>query len=240
MNFPKTRAHGRQMIVALALPWLLAALLVGCQGAGDRGGGSGDEQPSPGPVRISGKVTAADSDEPVPYVQVVFFDLSGNQVGPPGNSDLSGHYQLELPPGRYTGVANIVNPSHPLGWNGFAPSWTGGRPYKTPDGTFEVQPGQDLKIDFSLQRLRPCKGRVILTGEAELPASSSVAALDAGSGQYFGEVTMTSTGEYEFPLPDGEWLLAFNVPGYAQRTTLKTVVAGSSVELPPQTLVPAA
>ncbi len=240
MKLPKAGANCRQMIVALALLWLLAGALAGCQGKGDRGGGSGAEQPQSGPVRISGKVAAVDSDEPVPYVQVAFFDLSGNQVGSPGNSDLSGRYQLELPPGRYHGVANIINPSHPLGWNGFAPSWTGGRPYRTPEGTVEVQPGQDLKIDFPLQRVRPCKGRVVLTGAAAVPALSSVAAVDAASGQYFAEVSMTSTGEYEFPLPDGEWLLTFNVPGFAQRTALKAVVAGSPVELPPQTLVPAA
>lgn len=227
------------MIAALAIGLALALALAACTALG-RGRGSGD-RPSPeaaGPARISGRVTASDTGEPVPYVQVVFFDLSGNQAGPPGNTDLAGAYELQLPPGGYYGVANLINPARPLGWNGFSPAWVDGLPVNTLVHTTEVTGGEHRVIDFKLARVRPCKGRVTAGGTANVPPTSVVSILHAASGQQLAEVSIDQSGEYQVSLPDGEWLLRFSVPGFVQRVALKVSVSGAPVEFPTQNLDP--
>jgi hypothetical protein len=231
------RGFTAQIIPAVAAVSLFAIVLTACA---RRPGGEVQESspPAEGPARISGTVTASDTGEPIPYVQVGFFDLSGAQVGGPGNSDLSGAYHVELPAGRYYGVANIINPSHPLGWNGFSPTWTGGRPVKSPSGVIEVSPGEQKRIDFALLRLRPATGHVSIAGSATVPSGSWVSVLDAASGEHFTDVSIESSGRYETQLPDGEWSFRFSVPGFVQRTSLKVSVSGAPVEIPSQHLEP--
>jgi len=226
-------------IISLAAPWMaLVIALTACGRQGMESQVSATRADRQGPSRVTGRVTASDTSEPVPYVQVVFFDLEGNQVGPPGNTDLSGYYAVELPPGRYHGVANIVNPSHPLGWNGLSPAWTGGRPVKSAQGVIEVRAEENKTIDFTLARLRKCTGRVRAEGASAIPPGSTLAVLDAATGEHFAQVSIDTSGAYEILVPDGEWSLAVTVPGFVQKTVSKVVVYGGPANFPEQAVIP--
>ncbi len=236
----KGNRFAAQIITVFAAFLTATLVFAGCsRGAEHSANQTGAEQKE-GPARVSGVVTASDTQEPVPYVQVVFFDLSGNQVGPPGNTDLSGKYSVELPAGAYVAVANIINPSHPLGWNGLAPGWNNGRPVKSYSDFIALAPGDDRTLDFKLARLRSCKGRIALQGASQVPQGSIVSAIDGLTGEHFADAPIDSAGSYEIQLPDGEWSLAFSVAGYVQSTAFKASVAGAPVEFPIQTLKPAA
>lgn len=213
---------------------VLAAMATSCS---PRAGGPPASEPAvTGPSKIVGRVTATDTGEPVASVQVVVFDLEGNQAAPPGNTDAGGNYTIELAPGRYRVAANYINPARPLGWNGFGPMWNGGRPVDDPAAVVEVKPGEEVRLDFRLIRVRQVRGKVKTSDGGPIAQGSNVAALDAALGRFLAQVDIAPDGSYEIALPDGEWYLRFTVPGYVQRVSFKVHVAGEPMEVATQEL----
>ena len=228
---PSTIGGTMSLLYAVALAACLAAVFVGaCSRATQSEGAAGSPVPQ-GPGKISGTVTASDTGEPVAYVQVVVFDLEGNQAAPPGNTLIDGSYEIEVQPGKYRIVANIVNPAHPLGWNGFAPMWNGGKPVDDPAAIVEVQPGEHKRLDFKLLRVRSVKGKVKTSDGGPILEGANVSAIEASTSRFFAQTSIASDGSYEILLPDGSWFLQFTVPGYVQRISLKVLVEGAPLEV---------
>lgn len=220
--------------VLVAVVATLSSMVVSCS---PRGNGPPASEPAvTGPSKIVGRVTATDTGEPVPSVQVVVFDLEGNQAAAPGNTDAGGNYTIEVAPGKYRVAANLINPARPLGWNGFGPMWNGGRSVEDPAAVVEVNPGDEVRLDFRLIRVRQVRGKVKTSDNGPIPQGSNVGALDGALGRFLAQVDIAPDGSYEIALPDGEWYLRFTVPGYVQRVSFKVHVAGEPMEVATQEL----
>lgn len=192
------------------------------------------EQTSPpptGPGQVKGSVTARDTGDPLAQVSISFYSDDGQIVGNSAFTDARGNFAIELPPGKYRVLTNSATESKPLGWNGYAPVWTNGELSDLKDERYEVRSGQGNKYDVILPRVWPSQGKVSAPSGAI--QSGNVTAVKFRDGATFASIPLPSDGNYTFPLPDGEWQIQVDAPGFNQSVSTKFVVAGAPASIPP-------
>lgn len=183
-----------------------------------------------GPGQVKGAVTARDSGDPLAQVSVSFYSDDGQVSGQSVFTDSRGNFSIELPAGKYRILTNSVTDSKPLGWNGYAPVWTNGELTDLDDQRFAVRSGPGNKYDVKLPKVWNCQGRVA-AARGSIP-QGNVTAVKFRDGAVFISIPLPSSGSYTFPLPDGEWQIQIDAPGFQQAVTPKFVVAGAPAAIP--------
>lgn len=187
-----------------------------------------------GPGQVKGAVAARDSGDPLAQVSISFYSDDGQVSGQSVFTDARGNFSIELPAGKYRVLTNSVTETKPLGWNGYAPVWTNGELTDLDDQRFTVRSGSGNKYDVMLPKVWNCQGRV--RAAAGSIAQANLTAVKFRDGTVFVSIPLPSNGSYEFPLPDGEWQIQVDAPGFQQAVTPKFVVAGAPVTIPDITL----
>lgn len=185
--------------------------------------------------QVKGTVTARDTGDPLAQVSISFYSDDGQISGQSVFTDARGIFSTELPAGRYRVLTNSVTETKPLGWNGYAPVWTNGELTDLDDQRFTVKPGSGNKYDVVLPKVWNCQGRVVATGGSIPPGNAT--AVKFRDGTVFVSINLPSDGSYTFPLPDGEWQIQVDAPGFQQAVTPKFVVTGAPVVIPEINLI---
>ncbi|RIK10047.1 MAG: hypothetical protein DCC49_04545 [Acidobacteria bacterium] len=187
--------------------------------------------PAPsGPGQVKGAVTARDSGDPLVQVSVSFYSDNGEVSGQSAFTDSRGNFSIELPAGKYRVLTNSATEAKPLGWNGYAPVWTNGELTDLDTQRFVVRTGTVSTYDAVLPKVWSCSGRVVASGGSI--SQGNVTAVKFRDGTVFASLPLPATGSYTFPLPDGEWQMQVDVPGFKQAVSTKFVVAGAPVTIP--------
>lgn len=164
-----------------------------------------------------------DIDQPIALggVGVNFYDQgSGKAIGLSTSTEADGNYEKWLPPGTYYGLVNRPSAEKPLGWNGYAPMWSRGQLFDNANGGSQSAIALASITSFEryneeLRPLFPVRGQVVPAGGPGLGDGGSVGSSQASSpfGRFW-PIALPPDGEYTYPLPDGEWILVYSVPGY--------------------------
>lgn len=188
-------------------------------------------------ARVSGTVTADDTGDPMAQVSLSFYSDDGQIVGQSIFTDDRGRYSIQLPPGIYRVLTNSVSEVRPLGWNGYAPVWTNGELTDSGDQRLELKGGDRETYNVSLPRVWPSQGKVNVPDARG--TSGNITAVKFRDGTVFASIPLPPSGEYTFPLPDGEWQIQVDAPGYKQAVSTRFVIAKNSITLPEIRLEPA-